>query len=90
MLNITKEEIVIEESLLNKINDICSFNGKQAIVINGCIKCIDKTNIAYIEPHKMFIDGDLYLTFNGNENIYLNTLEHPIKLSELGKYLKSS
>lgn len=87
MLNITKEEIVIEDSLLNKINDICAFSGKQAIIINGCLRYIKKTNIAYIEPHKCFIDGNLYLVFNGNDTIYINDLTNPIKLSELEKYL---
>jgi len=38
MLNITKEEIEIEESLLNKIDGICSFVGKKASIINGCIR----------------------------------------------------
>jgi len=89
MLNITKEEIEIEESLLNKIDSICSFVGKKASIINGCIRCIEKTNIAYIEPHMVIIDSNLFLLFNGNENIYINDLNNSIKLSELSKYLSA-
>ena len=89
MLNIKKEEIEIEESLLNKINNICSFMGKKAIIINGAIRCLDKTNIAYIEPHRCVIDGNLYLLFNGNDNIYINDLTTSIKLSEFKEYLSA-
>lgn len=39
----------------------------------GNIINIPKTNIAYIEAHKLVINNITYLFFNECENIYINT-----------------
>ena len=54
----------------------------------GNIINIPKTNIAYIEPHKLFIDNITYLFFNECENVYINTLEESIPFNELENYIK--
>ena len=50
---------------------------------------IPKTNIAYIEPHKLVINDITYLFFNECENVYINTLEEFIPFNELENYIKT-
>ena len=54
----------------------------------GNIISISNTNLAYIEPHKLTINGITYLFFNECENVYINTFEEYIKISELEIYQK--
>ena len=56
MVNIIKEEISLEESLKKKIEFICEFAKVQPTIINGSIRKIDKTNLTYIEPHRIIIN----------------------------------
>lgn len=90
MLNIVKREIKIEEKLKKKIKIICSFCNTTPIFINGSIRKIDKTNLSYIEPHKIIIKNKLFLLFNYTTDIYIENLSNKIKLSELEAYLKKS
>ena len=53
MINIIKQEIPIDESLKKKLEFICDFCNTTPTIINGSIRKIDKTNLTYIEPHKV-------------------------------------
>lgn len=64
MINIIKEEIEIEESLESRLRVICDFCNTTPTIINGSIRKIDKTNLTYIEPHRIYIKNNLYLAFN--------------------------
>ena len=64
MVNIIKEEIEIEESLESRLRVICDFCNTTPTIINGSIRRIDKTNLTYIEPHRIYIKNNLYLAFN--------------------------
>lgn len=55
MVNIIKEEIAIEEYLELMLRVICDFCNTTPTIINGSIRRIDKTNLSYIEPHKIII-----------------------------------
>jgi len=55
MVNITKQEICIEETLKREINFICKFAKTKPTIINGSIRKIDKTNLTYLEPHRIII-----------------------------------
>ena len=82
MVNIIKEEIEIEESLESRLRVICDFCNTTPIIIiiNGSIRRIDKTNLTYIEPHRIYIKNNLYLAFNYSSDIYVNNLGKKIKL----------
>lgn len=80
MVNIIKEEIEIEESLEPKLRVICDFCNTIPIIINGSIRRIDKTNLTYIEPHRIYIKNNLYLAFNYSSDMYVNNLSKKIKL----------
>ena len=57
MVNIIKQEVVIEESLKKKLELICEFSNTTLKIINGSIRKIDRTNLIYIEPHRIIING---------------------------------
>ena len=89
MVNIIKEEISLEESLKKKIEFICEFAKVQPTIINGSIRKIDKTNLTYIEPHRIIINNITFLAFNYSNEIYINNLSRKIKINELENYIKS-
>lgn len=88
MIKFIKKELEIEESLKQRIMIICDFCNTTPIIINGSIRRIDKTNLTYIEPHRIYIKNNLYLVFNYSSEIYVNNLGKKIKLSELEDYIK--
>lgn len=88
MVNIIKEEISLEESLKKKIEFICEFAKVQPTIINGSIRKIDKTNLTYIEPHRIIINDITFLAFNYSNEIFIENLSNKIKLSELQNYIK--
>ena len=89
MVNIIKEELSLEESLRKKIEFICDFTKTTPIIINGSIRKIDKTNLTYIEPHRIIINNTTFLAFNYSNEIFIENLSNKIKLSELEDYLKT-
>ena len=90
MVNIIKEELSLEESLKKKINFICEFTNTKPTIINGSIRKIDKTNLIYIEPHRIIINNITFLAFNYSNEIFIENLNNKIKLSELDKFLKNN
>ena len=87
-MQIIKEKLEIEDTLKKKIKNILMFLNIKAKLEIGNIINIPKTNIAYIEPHKLVIDNITYLFFNECENVYINTLEESIPFNELENYIK--
>ena len=83
MVNIIKEKLDIEDSLKRKIDFICNFTNTKPTIINGSIRRIDKTNLTYIEPHRIIINDITFLTFNYSNEIFIENLSNKIKLSEL-------
>ena len=83
MVNIIKEEIKLEESLKKKLEFICDFAKVKPTIINGSIRRIDKTNLTYIEPHRIIINNTTFLAFNYCNEIFIENLSNKIKLSEL-------
>ena len=90
-LNIIKKEINMSKELLSKIEWACRFakiQGKeQPQTINGCIRIIERTNLAYIEPHRVIIKGRLYLFFNEQDYFYIGSLENKYPLSKFNEYI---
>ena len=89
MLNIIKQEIEMEKGLKQKLEFICDFCNTTPTIINGSIRKLDKTNLTYIEPHKVIIKNITFLVFNYSTDIYIKNLNHKIQLSELETYIKS-
>ena len=87
-MQIIKEKLEIEDTLKKKVKNILMFLNIKAKLGRGNIINIPKTNIAYIEPHKLVINNITYLFFNECENVYINTLEESITFNELENYIK--
>ena len=90
MVNIIKQEIVIEESLKKKLELICEFSNTTLKIINGSIRKIDRTNLTYVEPHRIIINDITFLAFNYSNEIFIENLCNKIKLSDLEDYLKQN
>ena len=88
-MQIIKEKLDIEETLNKRIKNMLKFLNIKAKVIKGNIISISKTNLAYIESHKLEINNITYLFLNECENVYINTLEKYIPFSELENYIKT-
>ena len=88
MIDITTKELEIEESLKQWIMIICDFCNTIPTIINGSIRKTDKTNLTYIEPHRIIVKDNLYLAFNYSNEIYIQNLGKKIKLTELENYIK--
>ena len=88
-MSITKEVLEVEEQLKNKIKNILLFLGIKATIKKGNIISLENTNIAYIEPHKLVINNNTYLFFNECNDVYINTLETSISITELENYIKT-
>ena len=69
MVNITKKELEIDNELKNRIEFICSFCNTTPTIINGNIRKINKTNLNYIEPHRIIIKDITFLAFNYSNEV---------------------
>ena len=87
-MNITKKEIEIDEEIKRKIEIICDFTNTKPVFKNGSIVKIENTNIAYLEPHKIYINNYLFLIFNETNYIFLNNLSNKYNLKDLEKIIK--
>ena len=88
-MKIIKKELQFEKSLKQRIEFICEFSSVTPRFINGSIRKIEKTNLTYIEPHRVIVKDMTFLIFNYSNDVYISNLSKKIKLSELEKYLKS-
>ena len=75
MINIIKQEIPIDESLKKKLEFICDFCNTTPTFINGSIRKIDKSNLAYVEPHKVIINNIMF-EIKSIRNIFIKHLVH--------------
>ena len=49
---------------------------------------INKTNLNYIEPHRIIIKGITFLAFNYSKTIYVGNLSNKIEINELESFIK--
>ena len=89
MINIIKQEIEMEKSLKQRLEFICNFCKTTPTIINGSIRKIDKSNLQYVEPHRIIIKDITFLAFNYSTDIYIRNLANMIQISELEDYLSS-
>ena len=63
-MKIIKEELRFEENLKKRLEFICEFSKVIPTFVNGSIRKIDKTNISYIEPHRVIVKNTTFFVFN--------------------------
>ena len=89
MVRVITQEIEIDESLKKKIEFICSFCNTTPIIENGSLRTIERTNLAYVEPHRIIIKGINFLAFNYETSIYVEDLSKRLLIKDLEEYIKS-
>ena len=88
MVNVIKQEVRMEESLRKRLEFICEFCRVKPIIINGNLRTIDKTNLTYLEPHRIIIKGITFLAFNYSKTIYVGNLSNKLEINELKSFIK--
>ena len=76
MINIVKKELEFDDELKKKIEFICGFLNTTPTIINGNIRKIDRTNLSYIEPHRIIIKG-ITISVNETNNTQKNIEYNP-------------
>ncbi len=89
MIKFTTQELEMESNLKQRIEFICEFCHIKPTIINGSIRKIDKTNLSYIEPHRVIVKDTTFLEFNYSTDIYVGSLNKKIQLVELEDYIKN-
>ena len=64
MIKIIKKKINMSDELKTKIDWSCKFSKQKYKIYEGCLRIVEHTNLAYVEPHKVIINNQLYLFFN--------------------------
>ena len=49
---------------------------------------IDKSNLSYIEPHRIIIKGITFLAFNYSKTLYVGNLSNKLELKDLETFIK--
>ncbi len=73
MVNVIKQEVRMKESLRKRLEFICGFCKVKLIIINGNLRTIDRTNLTYLESHRIIINDITFLAFNYSNEIFLKT-----------------
>ncbi len=89
MLTIETKELKISDELKRKVEMICRFACVKYEFINGNIKSIKNTNIAYVKPHVLKIKNNDYLIFEECDDIFINGYNKKIKFKDLENYIKN-
>ena len=84
-----KKKLELEERDKLKFDMIGNFVGCKPKIISESIRKIERTNISYIEPHRAIYNDKTFLFFNYTNEVYIETLENKIKISELESYLRT-
>ena len=88
MFEIEDKELSISDELNRKIDKICIFACVKYDFIPGNIKSVKNTNIAYVKPHILKVNGNDYLIFENYDIVFKNGYNEKIRLCDLENYLK--
>ena len=89
MLKYEKKEIEVEINLKKRIEFICNFVKAKPMFFNGNVISVERTNIRYIEPHRIVINNITFLAFNYSTELHIQNLNKKLDLKDLEEYLKS-
>lgn len=89
-MKVEVKELKISNELQKKIDMICRFAGVSSNLTSGCVKNIKGTNIVYVKPHILSVNGNDYLLFEECDDVFINGYSKSIKLKDLERYLKET
>lgn len=90
MLTIETKELKISEEIKRKVEMICRFSNVKYEFLNGNIKSIKNTNIAYVKPHVLKVNNNDYLIFEDYDYVFINGYNKKIKFKDLEEYIKKN
>ena len=90
MIRVVKREIAIEKELRSKIEWACTFSNCEPKIKNGSLRMVEKSNIAYVEPHCVVVKDKLLLFFNEHEYFYIGSLANKYPLSKLRDFISGN
>ena len=73
----------MSKELLSKIEWTCKMKKVKPEIINGTLRIVEHTNLAYVEPHRVIIKEKLFLFFNNHEYFYIGNLQNKYPISKL-------
>lgn len=88
MIKIVTKKLEFDNELKKKIEFVCDFCNTTPTFINGNIRNIDRTNLSYIEPHRIIIKGITFLAFNYSKTLYINNLSNKLEIKDLETFIK--
>ena len=83
VIKIITQELEIESNLKQRLEFIREFCHIKPTIINGSIRKVDKTNLSYIEPHKIIINTMYFLLLTILMKSISIILSKKIKINEL-------
>ncbi|NLV90650.1 MAG: hypothetical protein GX032_04195 [Tenericutes bacterium] len=90
-MEILSKNLVRNEYLEKRIGTICSYNASKMEVIEGHIINVKKTNVSFIEPHKIIIttkEYKLLIIYYDKDNMFLYNRRMPIDIRKFETLLK--
>lgn len=90
-MKLLSKKLLKNDKLENRIRLICSYNYASCNFEQGRIINIDKTNISFIEPNRVFIKIDKYIIliiYFDKDNLFLYSRTMPITLKGIELLLK--
>ena len=88
MIKLKTKELHFDEELKKKIEFICDFCNTKPTIINGNFRNITRTNLSYVEPHRIIIKGITFLAFNYSKTLYVGNLSERLELKDLETFIK--
>ena len=88
MIKIVTKELEFDKELKKKIEFVCDFCNTTPTFINGNIRNIDRTNLSYIELHRIIIKGITFLAFNYSKTLYICNLSNKLEIKDLESFIK--
>ena len=73
----------MSDELKTKIDWSCKFSKQKYKIYEGCLRIVEHTNLAYVEPPKVIIGDTLYLFFNEQKHFYIGNLKKKISIADL-------
>ena len=61
----------MSDELKAKIKWSCNYSKQKYEIYECCLRIVEHTNLAYVEPHKVIIGDKLYLFFNNQKHFYI-------------------
>ena len=89
VLEIVRDKIPYDYEVKDRLEFICKYSNREARFFNGNVISIERTNLHYVEPHKMIIGKHLFLFFNYRKEVYYQTLQTKIDFRDLNKFIQT-